>query len=226
MKADIKIMGVTVGYEIPATLAELLALPGCTEEIVYKLTLKQVLYHGSYGGIRDQVSKLAEEKGVGKRLSFFGKKMVTSEVVEVEGKKTKVWKLENGKQLTDEQADTVETETDAIFFRRICAELGVEPTHFTALVQEAADLVPFDVTRKERTAADKKANKAHLKIAESIFENNAHEVVAKELSDLLEREVDVTGDREEAVNKLALAIGENEKREAALRANKYLTMGA
>jgi hypothetical protein len=226
MKADIKIMGVPVLYEIPANLAELLALPGCTEELVYKLCLKQVLYHGSYGGIRDQVSKLAEERGLGKRLSYFGKKLVTQEEVEVEGKKTKVWKLENGKPLTDDQADTVETETDAIFFRRLCAELGVEPPHFTSLVQDAADKVPFDVTRKERTAADKKANKAHLKIAESIFEANAMDRVAKELSDALERDVDVSGDREESINKLALAIGENEKREAALRANKYLTMGA
>lgn len=219
-------MGVGVQYEIPANLAELLALPGATEDIVYKLTLKQVLYHGSYGGIRDQVTKLIEERGLGKRKSFFGKKLVTKEEKEVEGKKVSVWKLENGKELTDDQAETVETETDAIFFRRLCAEMEVEPTHFTSLVQEAAEKVPFDVTRKERTAADKKANKAHLKIAESIFENNAVERVAKELSDALEREIDTTGERDDVINKLALAIGENEKREAALRANKYLNMGA
>lgn len=222
----IKLLGVEVSYDVPANLTELVGLPGSSEELIYKLALKQVLYHGSYGGIRSKISELLEERGIGTRLSYFGKKLVTQSEKEVDGKKVKVWLLESGKELNDDQAETVTTETDAEFFKRICAEKGVEPTEFTTLVQDAANAVPFDVTRKERTSAEKKASKTHLKIATEIADNGALERVAAQLSLELGEDIDVSGDRDQAINALALAIGKNERREAEARKNKYMTMGA
>ena len=219
-------MGVEVNYDIPANLQEALALPGSSEELIFKSFLKQVLYHGSYGAIRAKVSELLESKNIGKRLSYLGKKLVTKVEKEVEGKTVKVWAFDNGKELNETQVEDVETETDAKFFLRVCAEKGVEPTSFTDLIQEAASLVPFDVTRKERTAAEKKANKTHIKIATEIADNGALERVAAQLSVDLGKEIDVSGDRDDAINALALAIGENERREAEIRKNKYMTMGA
>lgn len=220
-------MGVPVNYDIPANLQEALQLPGSSEELIFKSFLKQSLYHGSYGAIRAKVSELLESKEHGKRESVVNKKKVIRVDKEVEGKNTKVWVFEStGKELNEAQLDLVETETDAKFFLRICAEKGVEPNSFAALIQEAADLVPFDVTRKERGAAEKKANKTHLKIATEIADNGALERVATQLAVDLGREIDVTGDRDDAINNLALAIGENERREAEVRKNKYMGMGA
>lgn len=233
-------MGVEVSYDVPANLAEALALPGSSEELIYKAFLKQVLYHGSYGAIRAKVSELLEgtakddkgvalvgtDIGIAKRESYCGKKLVSRVEKEVDGKTTKVWVFDNGKELTDAQVDTVETETDAKFFLRVCsqAERGIES--FQELIQLAANLVPFDVTRKERSAADKKANKTHIKIATEIADNGALERVAAQLSVDLGVEIDVSGDREDAINNLALAIGANERREAEVRKNKYMAMGA
>ena len=237
MKSTIKIMGVPVNYEVPANLTEALALPGASEDLIFKSFLKQTLYHGSYGAIRAKVSELLEgtakdangnviREGIAKRLSYLGKKLVNKIDKEVEGKTSKVWAFENGKELTESQTEDVETETDAKFFLRICAEQSVEPTAFAELIQLAADLVPYDVQRKERSAAEKKANKTHLKIATEIADNGALERVAQQLSVELGQEIDVSGDREDAINNLALAIGENERREAEVRKNKYKTMGA
>lgn len=226
MQSTVKIMGVEVNYDIPANLQEALALPGSSEDLVYKSFLKQVLYHGSYGAIRAKVSELLEEKGIGKRLSYCGKKLVERVDKEVDGKTVKVWTFDNGKELTEAQLDSVSTETDAQFFLRVCAEQEKTPESFTDLVQEAANATPFDVTRKERSAAEKKANKTHLKIATEIADNGALERVATQLSADLGRDIDVSGDREDAINALALAIGENEKREAEIRKNKYMAMGS
>lgn len=215
-------MGVYVNYEVPGNLQEALALPGSSEDLIYKSFLKQILYHGSYGAIRARVSELLEETGTGTRKSFAGKKEITQTTKELDGKTVKIWVYDNGKEVK-EDAD-ISTETDAQFFLRVCAEAGVEASHFTELVQRATNETPFDVTRKERAFAEKKANKTHLKIATEIADNGALERVANQLGAELGRDIDVTGDRDDAINNLALAIGENERREAEARKNKYLAM--
>lgn len=220
-------MGVEVTYEIPANLQEALALPGSSEELIYKSFLKQVLYHGSFGAIRSKVSELLESEGHGKRQSMVNKKLVEKfDKPTEEGKTVKAWRfVDTEKELNESQLEKVETETDAQFFMRVCAEKGVDTSSFQDLIQRAANDTPFDVTRKERTAAEKKANKTHLKIATEIADNGALERVATQLSAELGRDIDVSGDREDAINALALAIGENERREAEARKNKYLAMG-
>lgn len=240
MQSTVKIMGVEVSYDVPANLQEALALPGSSEELVYKAFLKQVLYHGSYGAIRAKVSELLEgtakddkgnlitgtDIGIAKRESYCGKKLVTRVDKEVEGKNTKVWVFDNGKELTEAQVEQVETETDAKFFLRVCSQTERTIESFTEVIQLAANLVPFDVTRKERSSAEKKANKTHLKIATEIADNGALERVASQLSVELGVEIDVSGDRDDAINALALAIGANERREAEIRKNKYMAMGS
>lgn len=230
-------MGVAVAFAIPANLEELLAQPGATPESVYKLALSQVLYHSTYSAIRAETTALlegtakdsdgnlltGEHIGVTKRLAFFGKKPVTKSEKIVDDKKVTIWVLESGKELTDEQVESVYIETDTELFRRYCASIGKTEQDLAPLVQLAADRTPFDLTRRERTAAEKKASKTHLKIATEIANNGALERVATQLSSDLGREITVAGlDRDDAINVIALAIGENERREAEIRKNKYL----
>lgn len=212
-------------YNIPANLQEALTLPGSSENLVYQLFLKQILFHGSYGAIRTKVTELIEDRNIAKRDWICGKKVVTKTEVEADGKLTKVWYDGDGKALSESQALTVKIETDAEFFLRVCASQGVEPTSFTELVQEAANLIPFDVTRKERVASEKKASKPLIKMATEIADNGALERVASQLSFDLGIEIDVTGDRDDAINNLAHAIGEDVRREAERRKSKYSTMG-
>jgi hypothetical protein len=219
MMTPINVLGVTVNYDLPTTLQEALLLPGCTEDLIFKSFLKQNLYHGSFGAIRAKITELLEASKLGKRENYFKKKVVTKQ-------EDGSWLDASGKALATEQVGEIEIETDARFFLRTCAVNGVEPKAYTELVQEATNLVPFDVTRKERAAGEKKANKTHLKIATEIADNGALDRVASQLSADLGYEIDVTGDRDEAINTLALAIGENERREADLRKNRYLNLGA
>jgi hypothetical protein len=220
MMTPINVLGVAVNYDLPTSLQEALLLPGCTEDLIFKSFLKQNLYHGSLGAIRAKITELLEARELGKRESYLKKKLVFKQG---DGS----WLDASGKTLTTEQVGEIEIETDARFFLRTCAINGVDPKSYTELVQEATNLVPFDVTRKERGAAgEKKASKKHLSLATEIADNGALDRVALQLGFELGFEIDVSGDRDEAISTLALAIGENERREADQRKNKYLNLGA
>lgn len=223
MLTQINVLGVKVNYDLPTTLEEALELPGCTKELIFKSFLKQALYHGTYGAFRPKITQTLEEDGLGKREYYFKKKLVHK----ITDGQAESWQMvETGKVLTPEQITLIEVETDARFFARVCALAGNEPSAYTGLIQKVVDSIPFDVTRRERTIGEKTANKKHLKLAVEIADNGALERVAGQLSIDLGYEINVSGDRDEAINTLALAIGENERREEEQRKNKYLTLGA
>lgn len=229
IEKTLKLLGVEFTYAVPANLEEATTLPGSSPELVFDMFLKQSLYHGSYGAIRAKLCDLLEEKKLGVRQSFLGKALVTrSKKTEGEGEDAKevfTWLDAKGKEVPKDKWDDIVTETEAVFFKRVCAERGVEATEFKNLIQQAANECPFDVTRKERTAAAKKAAKGHIKIAMEIANNGGLEKVLTQLGAKLGKTLEVTGDVEVDINTLALAIGENERREADERKNKYLTMG-
>lgn len=217
----IKIMGIACTYLIPGNLAEAIACPGSSEEVVYKHFLKQELYHGSYGNIRAKVSDMLEASGFARKSYLKGKEVTQAE--DAEG--NKVWTNESGKPLTETQIEAIETETDMVMFKRWVAETQPTDSEVSALVQAAADACPFNPQKRERSGGgEKKANKTNLKIATEIADNGGLERVAAQLSVDLGYDIDVTGDRDAAINTLALAIGENEKREAQERKNKYMAM--
>jgi hypothetical protein len=222
---DIKLMGVVLSYAISENAAEYnqLAKAAPGEDPCHDDAVNKTLFHGSYGAIRVATAKKLVEAGY-KRNWMLKNDIVTMEEVEKDGKKVKVFTNAKGKVLTEAQAAECKLEAEFAFFKRICAELGVEPTHFQTTLQAAADACPFDPSARESTPAEKKAGKTHLKVAQQIADNGAIVQVAASLSNILGRMVDVSNP-ETAVTVLALAIGENEAREAAARMNKYMTLG-
>lgn len=219
----ITIMGVDVDYSRPETHEEynlLAKRPG--EDACLEDAVDQTLFHTAYGKIRQSTAKKLVELGH-KRNYLLGKEVVTSAEVEKDGKKVIEFTNAKGKKLTEAQAGEVKLEPENAFVRRICAELGVEPTYFKDQIQAAANENPFDPSVREKTATEKKAGKTHLKVAQQIYDNGAAVQVAAQLSTILGRPVDVSNP-ETAVTVLALAIGENEAREAAQRLAKYTAM--
>lgn len=223
-QVKIKLMGVELDYSIPETHEEynVLAKAAPGEDPCLEDAINKTLFHGSYGSIRAVTAKKLVESGY-KRNWMLKNDVVTMEEVEKDGKKVKVFTNAKGKTLNDTQAAEVKLEPEFAFFKRICAEQGVEPIHFAEVLQAAANETPFDPSARESTPAEKKAGKTHLKVAQQIMDNGAIVQVAATLSKILGRPIDVSNS-ETAVTVLALAIGENEAREAAARMNKYMTL--
>ena len=202
----IKVLEVEVNYQTPATSEEFDTLAGKVGATL-EMAVKQELFHGAYGDIRSGVAdgliKLGHER----------KALKTEE-----------------RESTDEEGNvTTETvvtkwETEAVFFKRICATEGVEPTHFKDLIQEVALATPFDPSKKERSVAAKKIAKTHLECAQAIAAEGGLEHVAGVLADLLSIDVDVSMGGEDAIENLARAISINEQKEKKALANKYTNL--
>lgn len=192
------------------------------------------LFHGSYGDIRavvaDKLSAAKNEDGTptyGAPRLTIGSKRVTRVDDLTDGKVTG-FHFEDDKGKTYKSDSDVKTEADKAFFDRVCAEQGVEASHFRDLIQTAADENPFNPSRKERSSGPRKIAKTYIATAEEIIKNGAGQAVADIMADKLDRAVDVTGDPESALYNLALAISDNEARERKEREennkNKYLNM--
>lgn len=205
LKTQIKVLNVPVNYAIAESIEEFDKLAG-KEGAALAQANKQELYHGSFADIRSKVAELLKKEGHER------------EAVSTEDRTTVD---EEGNETTE--SVVTKWETEAKFFDRICAEQGVEPSHFEALIQKAADSVPFDPSVKERSAKAKKVGKTHLEAAQTIADQGALETVAEKLAEKLDIEIDVSNP-DTAIENLARAIGLNEaaiKRELAA---SYMSM--
>ena len=203
----IKPYGIEINYSIPTTAQEFDELAG-REGATLDLAVKQELYHGSYGDIRAEVTEKLIAAGYERQaLKSEDRESTDAETGEV-------------------TTETVVTkwETDAKFFERVCAELDVDASHFSTLVQEAADSCPFDPSRKERVAKAKKVAKTHLAAAQEIADAGALEAVAAKLGERLNITIDVSMGGDLAIENLGRAISLNEANEKKALKDKYANL--
>jgi len=228
-KVDIRINGVAgIKYATPATVEKYDTLAKSVGRCLSDACAKH-LFHSAYGDIRAGITEKLIKQGVGTPKLWIGKAEVT-ETFEGEGDEKKLTGYTDAKGKTYKADSDVKVEADKAFFDRVCAELGVEPTHFTALIQEVANSVPFDPSRKQRTAGPRKIAKTYIEAAQGIIDAGDAVIAGAtaQLSELLDRPID-TSDPETRLTVLATAIADNELREKREREaktkEKYLAFG-
>jgi hypothetical protein len=226
---EIRINGVSgIKYQQPATVEAYDTLAKVQGRCLADACSKQ-LFHGSYGDIRAGITdrlRGIDAKGNqtlevhGTPKLWIGKDEVT-EVYEGEGEARKLTGYVGAKGKTYKTDADVKVEADKAFFDRVCAEKGVEPTHFTALIQEVANAIPFDPSRKQRSAGPRKIAKAYLEAAQGLIDAGDAVIAGAvaQLSELLDRPIDVS-DKESRLQVLAGAIADNELREKRERDEK------
>lgn len=219
-----KVMGVTVSATLPSTIEELLALPGATEEKIFQAALKHVKYHCWFSALRSAFVRKLVEGGAKVKIFLDKKEVLESDKLDAEGKKTgsEFTFATNGKVLNDEQIDLLKWETEEVFFKRHCAEVGVEVTSFASQMQEIVDQTPINMNVREATEKVAKINRSFINLAVEIFQNDAQDRVAKSVGNSLGEEITFTGDRDEDIKILALAIQTKEKAEEKNRLAKFL----
>ncbi len=223
---EIRINGVPgIKYAQPATVEKYDALAKSPGRALSDACSKQ-LFHGSYGDIRAGITAKLIENGEGTPKMWIGKDEVT-EAYEGEGEARKLTGYTGAKGKTYKLDADVKYEADKAFFDRVCLEKGVEATHFTALIQEVANSIPFDPSRKQRTAGARKIAKTYIEAAQGIIDagDAAISGVAAQLAEKLERPLDVS-DVETRLMVLATAIADvelaEERERKAQTKNKYL----
>lgn len=220
--SEIRINGVGgIKYRVPASVEAYDTLAKRTGACL-DAAVKQQLFHGSYGDIRAGITDKLVELGHGKPRLTIGKVEVAEVFEEKDGKPELTGYVStDGKEKKFKSDADVKVEADKAFFDRVCAELGVEATHFADLIQAVADANPFDPSRKQRTAAQRKIAKTYIEAAQGIVDAGdiAINGAVAQLSELLDRPIDVS-DPETRVMVIATAIADNELREKREREEK------
>lgn len=111
-------------------------LDEATNNVIYRGVLAEFRDTFLHGRAEDKEKGVAAIQGVEQSTNIERK----SEVV-----------MKDGKAVQKDGADVEKyTETEGDYFKRVCAEKGVEPSSFTALAQQVADALVFDPSASER----------------------------------------------------------------------------
>jgi hypothetical protein len=224
---EIRVNGVSgIKFRVPATVEAFDTLAK-RNGAALDAAVKQQLFHGSYGDIRAGITAKLVEQGVGKPKMSIGKFEVV-EVFETKDDKSELvgYSTVDGKK-SFKLDQEVKIEPDKAFFDRVCAEQGVEPSHYADLIQQVANENPFDPSRKQRAAGARKIAKTYIEAAQGIVDAGELAIngATAQLSELLDRPIDVS-DPETRVMVIATAIADNELREKRERdeklKNKYM----
>ena len=137
------------------------------------------------------------------------------ERVELESKIERKWKtvMKDGKPVVkDGNESTVWDETEADYFKRVCAEQKCEPSKFQSLADEVAAYLVFDPTERERKERGPvKLAKMYVEKATEVITQGRHEKVIqhiqKDLKDTVPLPVLADGDSEEVKTKNINALG-------------------
>jgi hypothetical protein len=194
-------------YKVPASIEDfdnLAKAPGTALEcaIAY-VTEKDTLVK-----LRKAViDRLAEATGIKRKMKD-------------SGKKRKVKTIVDGNEVESEEAVMIPDETEVQYFKRVCAQQGVEPEAFKGLIQEELDKIPFDPSASERGTKEKKIPQVYLDTAQEILDQGAAEPVAASLTEELGYTVEAT------LESIAKAIQANEARLRKERAAQYISKAA
>lgn len=87
------------------------------------------------------------------------------------------------------------SEKEGAYFKRVCAEKGVKPDHFTSLAQAAADQVKFDPSAPEPTTR-KPASvpKIYLEKADKVIADGKTEKALAKIQKDIGQTIEITGD--------------------------------
>lgn len=174
--------GIPVEKECPSTLEEMMNL-GISEEQAIELAVSYVMEKSVLVQTRKLVlERLAEDTGIERKTRVVGK----------------------NKDGTDRVAYD---ETETKYFDRVCAEQGVERSHYQDLVTEVFNSVELDPTAKERSSKPKKIPATHLELAQEFIDEGKGEALAAFLSKKLGSTV------EASLESLALGLQEKDRRE-------------
>lgn len=103
------------------------------------------------------------------------------------------------------------TETEADYFKRVCAEKSVEPSSFQAIADKVAEAIVFDASATERQpAGPKKLAQKYQDDAKKIlaFDDAKLAKVNKRFNDALGKSFTSTGDAEKDVQTLGWLVKE------------------
>ena len=218
-------MGLNVSFSVPATEAEF-NLNAKKDGACLAEAINNVIYRGSLAQFRDVFlhgQKADEANGV---IAIAG----VEDVTEI-ARKTK----ETGKKDKDGNVISVYAETEGDYFDRVCAEKGVEATHFQTLADQVAASIEFDASATERKpAGPKKLPATYLNTAKTVFDkNNVDKVIAKLLNESGTKvafeeipdgstDAEVTAIRTRNIEKLGWGIKANEDAKRAAATAEYV----
>lgn len=202
-----------LNYKVPASIEDfdnLAGKPGTALEcaIAY-VTEKDTLVK-----LRKAViAVLDSQTGIKRKMKDTGKKKKENVVVGQDAE---------GKDVMEERevAIFVPAETEVQYFKRVCAEQGVEPDAFRGVIQTELDKIPFDPSASERGTKEKKIPQVYLDTAQEIIDQDAADSVAASLTEELGYTVEAD------LESLAKGIQANEARLRKERAAQYINKAA
>lgn len=149
---EYKSLGLSLSFQVPDSVEEFDAnakrAGACLDEAI-----NNIVYRGSLAEFRDTfLTKVEEETGI-------------ERTTEEKPSPTKA---------DPNNTTTVYTESEAVYFKRVCAEKGCEPTEFQDLANQVAAAIVFDASAAERKpAGPKKLAKMYLASADEVIAKNA-----------------------------------------------------
>lgn len=195
MKAQkVRSLGLHISFDVPETIKEYdenakrpgAALSEAINNVLYRSTLAEFRPLFLHGRDEDKAKGITAFKGV-EQVSKIERETKPS------GKKDK-----SGADVL------VYNETEGDYFNRVCSKLGVEPSHFQAVADEAAKLVKFDASAPERKpAAPRKLADKYLQVAKQILAGPKKDKFLADVKKALDRTIVLTGKVEED----AVAVG-------------------
>jgi hypothetical protein len=191
-QTEYRSLGIDVKLNTPETVAEFDTLAKRTNACLDEAT-NNVVYRGMLAEYRETFC----------------------ERIELETKIERKWKvaMKDGKPvLKDGQEVTHWDETEADYFKRVCAEKKVEPSVYQSLADEVAASLVFDPTERERKERGPvKLAKMYVEKATEVLTQGRHEKVIqhiqKDLKDTVPVPVLADGDTEEVKTKNINALG-------------------
>lgn len=198
-------LGFDLKKAVPETVSEydtLAKREGATLEDATNSTL----YRGTFAEFRDIFLHGVEAEGDEPAFEgieqITGIKRLTKTVKSAKGEESEVW-----------------DESEAVYFKRVCAQLGLDAdaarAKFADVAQTAMDRAAFDPSVRERKSAGPKTiAKRYKAIAKDAIDSGKAEKLADLLGAKLGRAVTLTDDNEKNIDILARAIAD---REAAKR---------
>lgn len=190
-KREYSSLGLAIALSVPSSVDEFNTLAKATDPQANPCldeATNNVVYRGSLAEFRELFlhgRKADAEKGLSEIIGVEGVSNIDRRTIPV---------MKDGKAV-EKDGQPVETfdpeDSEAKYFKRVCAEMKVEPSHFATLAQQVADTIAFDPSASERKPS-----------------------LPKKLpKDILEKATAKVAQGEEAFNKLAGIIAKNLSKE-------------
>ena len=200
-----KSLGMDFTIQVPSSVEEFDQLAG-REGATLDEAINNVLYRSFHAEFRPTFLHGSEELGIEGIEKQTGIERRTKVVTPA--------KTDEAGKVTEDEVIAYD-ESEANYFKRVCAEKGVESTHFQPYAQEVASLLKFDPKKAPRqSSGPKKVAKQYLDAAAQIEKEGRLETSAANLQSKLSTP-ESTWVVEATVESVARAISEDQRRKRA-----------